>query len=192
MNFSDYSKFTVECTTKYTPEFIEYVVDLCYDYGLHGKEKSENYTPDRLRANFKQGRFEYGFFIVKHDGNVVATFGADRLDKWVVLSRYLRHTKSNILEPLLCGVCFPFVLDHLKDQIEGICWTQNMDKRDLVGVGLRRFAKAQKQEQLHEVAAVYINKIQKIPGTVMHRGVEQYAFFIPTSGTVPPFKQLHP
>ena len=192
MKSTDYSKFVVECTTNYTPQFIEYVVDLCRDYGIHGKQKAENYTPDRIRFNFNQDRFKYGFYIVKYEGNVVASFGVDQLERWAVIARYLRHTKSNILESwFFFGVCCPFVIEYLQNQIDGVCWTRNMGMQDFTGIIIRRFSNMQKQNYLFERAAKCISKIQQVPGTVLYRGVEQSAHFIPLNQSVPPFKQIN-
>ena len=192
MKSTDYSKFVVECTTNYTPKFIEYVIELYRDYGIHGKQKAENYTPDRIRSNFNQDRFGYGFYIVKYEGSVVASFGVDQLERWAVITRYLRHTKSNILESwFFFGVCYPFVIEHLQNQIDGVCWTRNMGMQDFTGIMVRRFPNKQKQNYLFERAANYINKIQKVPGTVLYRGVEQSAHFIPLNQSAPPFKQIN-
>lgn len=187
MMFTDYQKFSVDIVTDFTPGFIEYVVDLCEPYSRTGKDKKELYSPEKMKACFKLGRFDLGFCIVKYDGDVVATIGIDNFNQWAMMTRYLRHARTGILEPIFFGVCLPFIIQHFHTTIKGVCWTQNTDKRDLAGVGIRRFTEAQNSEQLYIAAARYSKQIIKLNDPVWYRSVEQQAFYIPLTHEVPPF-----
>lgn len=177
--------YTVDIHTKYTPEFVDYVIDLCTPYSMHGKEKQSNYAPNRMRSCFHT-RFQYGFCIVKFKGSVVLTFGLDDFHGWAVVSRYLRHTKENNFVPFLYGVAIPHIRNTIKN-IKGICITQNTDQRDIVRITMERFKQPLKQTLLYINAAEQIQQIKQLNGTYEYRGVQQYAYYIPLCDEVPPF-----
>ena len=181
-----FEEYTVELHTSFTPQFVNYVINLCSVYANSGKEKCENYSAPRLRANFDSNRFELGFCIVKRYDDVVVTFGIDKLNDWAVLARYLRHVNTTDFRPVAYGVVFPFLERHLK--VAGICFTQNLDKRDFFGAGARRFSKQIGNSPIHARAAHQVSKIKSVDGVVLYRGVEQHAFYIPYGEGAPPFQ----
>ncbi len=182
---NDTNDYTVDIHTSFTPDFIDYVVNLCEPYSRFGKEKQSNYAPNRIRSYF-QTRFEYGFCIVKYRGDVVLTFGLDDFHGWAVVSRYLRHTSNKNFVPFLYGVAIPHIRKSVSG-IKGICITQNVDQRDIVRITMDRFIQPPKNTTLYANAAEQIQQIRQLNGTVEYRGVEQYAYYIPLYDEVPPF-----
>jgi hypothetical protein len=187
MNFCCYDKFDVELITEYTPQFIQYIIDICEPYSKYGKDKKDLYAPERIKHCFYSGRFRYGFCIVKYDKEIVATVGIDDFNGWASMSRYLRHARTGVLEPIFLGVCVTFAIDQFNNKVKGVCWTQNFDKRDLVGLLLQRFAKPQNDQKLYVMAANVVSKTIRIKNPVFYRGVEQEGFYIPFKNELPPF-----
>lgn len=186
MIIDTFEEYTIELHTTYTKEFVDYIVDLCSSYANSGKEKCENYSANRLRANFAT-RFELGFCIIKRGDQVIVTFGIDKFGKWALLARYLRHVNTTEFRPVAYGIVFPFLEKHL--DVDGLCFTQNLDKRDFFGAGARRFSRLKGNSPLHERAVQQVSRIKSVDGVVLYRGVQQHAFYVPFKDSAPLFTQ---
>lgn len=183
-NWSDLTDYEVQEVHDYTPEFIQYVIDLYRPFSESGDPKGYNYTPDKMRQYFQTGRFAHGFYIVKFKGKVVLAFGVDDFDGWGVVTRYLRFD-SDFFIPIGFGVGFPYVLRTQK--IKGLCSTQNKDQKDLMGMILRRYSKHRNENTLFGAAARMVSQVRKLDYDVIYRGVIQTAY-IYGSDLTPPFQ----
>ena len=182
--YSNLSDYTVEVTREFTADYIEYVVRLCQPYSNECKTKADNYAPDRIRQMFQSGRFGFGFYIVKHKGSVVLTFGVDNFQGWGVITRYLRHTDHLHYVPFICGVGIPFLQTYLKDHVIGLCSTHNVDQRNIAEVRLK--AKPVEIDTIYTVAARTVKTIKRLEKNVLYRSVVQTAYTIDTD-LIPPF-----
>ena len=180
--------YTVECTTNFTDEYIEYIVDLCKPYSEHGKEKPENYSPETTRRLFKTGRFKHGFFVIKHYDKVVLTFGLDDFKGWAVGTRYLRHDNdiNAPLTPLAAGIASSYIYDNLRNDIVGLCTAHNIDTRNWVDIGLRKYRNAD-GDNIYGIAARTCKGAKKIDQPFMYRGVVQTGYTYWGTDLVPPF-----
>jgi hypothetical protein len=182
--YSNLSDYTVEFSHEFDSSYIDYIVRLCEPYSVTGKAKPDNYAPERLKQMFTGGRFQHGFYVVKHRGNAVLTFGVDDFEGWGVLTRYLRHTNHNHFIPFVCGIGIPFLKEHLKNQTVALCWTQNLDQKSLADA--RHRFQVGTEDNIYSVAANTAKSIKQLDFNVMYRSVIQTAYTIDTELT-PPF-----
>ena len=184
------SDYTVEVTHNFTPEYIDYIIALCTDYGNTGKEIKINYTEDRLRHNFTSGRFAHGFYVIKCKEKVVLTFGVDEFKGWGVIARLLRHNTKGFLIPVLGGVGLPFLYKHLEGKIKGLCWTHNVGARDVGAILAKRLQKTMPAPIGSVIAtAANLNNIKKLDYNIWYRNTIQEAYtFEPIA--IPPFDRV--
>lgn len=189
--YADLENYTVERTTVFTDEYIEYVVDLCKPYSEYGKEKPENYSPETIRRLFKTGRFKHGFFIVKHHGKVVITFGVDDFEGWAVGTRYLRHDNDihASMAPIGAGVASKFIYDTIGKDVKGFCTTHNLDARNWIDIGRRRY-RDRDGDTIYGATAREIKNTKKLDYPFMYRGVVQVGYTYWGTDLVPPFDYI--
>lgn len=185
------SDYSVEVTRKFTPDYIDYISQLYAAKSTTLKEKGENYTEEKMRVCFKSGRFTHGFYIVKCKGELIWTFGVDDYCGWGVVSRMLRHNSSFALLPVMGAVAIPFILEYLKEEIIGLCGTQNVDKRDLFERGLARrmrLASRMEEDPNNIFTLASHTKYTKLDYDVFYRNTRQQVYVINTK-KIPPFER---
>lgn len=184
------SDYTVEVVYDYTPEFIEYVVDLCDRRSKELKELNDNYTSERIRHCFISGRFKHGFYIVKLQEEVLATFGVDDFCGWGVMCRYLVHKPGKWL--YLLGVSYPFVEHELAGKVIGVCHTQNRDSRKIRDTMVNRLVIRGKcnRDLLTTIGAAteVFENTRKLNYEVWYRGTVQEVVTYYTD-LIPPFER---
>lgn len=187
-NVEDYS---IERTTDFTNDYIEYIVDLCKPYSEHGKEKPENYTPETITRLFKTGRFKNGFFVIKHLGKVVLTFGVDDFKGWAVGTRYLRHDNdiNAPMTPLAAGVASKYIYDNMRNDIVGLCTTHNIDARNWIEIGKRKYRDVD-GDDIYGITARESRNTKKLDYPFMYRGVVQIGYTYWGTDLIPPFDYI--
>lgn len=183
-SWSELGNYEVVATHDFTPQFVEYIVELYRPFSESDDPKAGNYTPAKMRQYFADGRFAHGFYIVKFKGDVVLAFGVDDFHGWGVVTRYLRFD-SEFFIPIGFGVGFPYVLRTQK--IKGLCSTQNKDQKDLMGMIVRRYSKHRNEDTLFGAAAQMVSQLRKLDYDVLYRGVVQIAYVYGGDQT-PPFQ----
>lgn len=193
-DYTNIEDYEVELIKDYDADFIEMISRQSYKYSISKKELSSNYTHHRFKVAIKNDkRFQHGYCFVKHRNRLVLSFGLDDFQGWGVISRYLRHTDENddtsLFVPIGYGVAFPFVMKNLNDSIVGLCSTQNIKQRDLMGMIFKRYTQYSDREDMLGAAARLIRRTRKLPYTVWYRNCEQ-SVFVYNNDLNPPFKKL--
>jgi len=181
--------YTVEHTTDFTNDYVDYVIDLCKPYSEYGKINRDNYSAETLKRLFSTGRFEYGFFIIKHCGNVVLTFGIDDFKGWAVGTRYLQHldTPEAPFLPLASGIASPYVKQHLGPKVIGMCTTHNVTTRSIFPA--RRRLERYTGNNLFGVAAGEVKLMKEVDYPIFYRGTVQKAVTYWGTDLIPPFER---
>lgn len=185
------SDYSVEVTRNFTSEYINYISTLYGTKCSRVKEKSENYTKERMKFNFESGRFTHGFYIVKCKEQIVWTFGVDDFCNWGVVCRLLKHNSSSSLFPVIGAIAMPFVCEYLKDDVVGICGTQNIDKRNLFERGIARrsrVAERMQEDPNNIFTLVSHTKYTKLDYDVFYRNTRQQVYLVNTK-KIPPFER---
>jgi len=188
------SDYTVELTRNFTSEYIDYVCRLCDERSKELKEKNDNYTYERMKFCFDQGRFAYGFYIVKCKDKIVCTAGIDNFEGWAVGTRYLRYNSGTRALFPVRWLLNTIIHDHLNKSVEGFCITQNLDQRNVVGQRLRQQQRIQKAAELYGPDSIFAatievnNNAKKLDYSVLYRNTVQevYTFY---TDKIPPFER---
>lgn len=184
------SDYTVTVVYNFTPEFINYVVDLCDCRSKELKELNDNYRSEKIRHCFESGRFKHGFYIIKLHDEILATFGVDDFNGWGVICRYLVHRPGKWL--YLLGVGYLFVERQLTGKVIGICHTQNKDSRKIRDTIANRLVTRNRgncdlQTTIGAATEVFKNT-KKINYEVWYRGTVQDVITYYTD-LIPPFEK---
>ena len=186
--YADLKNYTVEHTTDFTIDYIDYIICLCKPYSEQGKINCNNYSAKTLYRLFEAGRFVHGFLVVKHSGNVVLTLGIDDFNGWAIGTRYLTHMPTATPAiPLVTGVAYPYLRNLLQDKVIGFCSTHNISTRSIISIA-KRFEK-HTEHNLYGVAAKEIRQMRQIEYPVYYRGVVQTAYTWWGPNLVPPFER---
>lgn len=185
------SDYTVEVVYNFTPEVIDYVVDLCDRRSKELRELGDNYTAERLRACFEEDRFKYGFYIVKLQDEVVATFGIGDFRGWAVITRYIVHKPGKWL--FIGGAVFPFIQKELEGKVIGICHTQNKDSRKMRNIMAERLLVRNSGKEYDPLTAKgatveFLKHTKKLDYDVWYRGTVQEVVTYYTD-LIPPFER---
>jgi hypothetical protein len=190
--FGNVNDYEVRIIKDYTESFVNYITDLSFDYANGGHEQSINYTRERFMvAFFNDKRFTHGYCLVEHKGNPILSFGLDDFYGWAVISRYLRYADrqedTSLFVPIGYGVAFPHVISNVKG-IKGLCSTQNVNTRDLMGMIFKRYKRHIGSGDLFGKAAEMITKTRKLPYSVTYRHTIQDVFVYDNEND-PPFEK---
>jgi hypothetical protein len=187
--YADLKNYTVERTTDFTNDYIDYIIRLCKPYSEQGKINRENYSAETLYRLFKTGRFIHGFFVVKHCSKVVLTFGIDDFKGWAVGTRYLQHldTPKAPFLPLASGIASPYVKQHLGSKVIGLCTTHNVTTRSIFPA--RRRFERYTGNNLFGVAAGEVKLMKEIEYPILYRGTVQKVVTCWGTDLIPPFER---
>ena len=185
------SDYAVEVVYDFTPQFVNYIVNLYDKRSKEIKELNHNYTAERIRDCFERGRFKHGFYIVKMQNEVIATFGVDDFKGWAVLTRYLGHKRDKWL--FFAGVIYTAVQKELKGKVIGICHTQNKSSRKMYDTVADRVISRCKNKSYGPqtsigASAECLKKTKILDYDVMYRGTVQEVVTYDTD-LIPPFEK---
>lgn len=178
----------------YTQEYIESICMLYDQRSKNLKEKQENYTYNSMKSCFKRGRFNYGFCMLKHNDRIVITGGLDLFKGWAVGTRYLRHNPDNSRFLPYRAFLASLIHEHLDNNIEGFCYTQNTDQRNVTGINPRLLHRAQINAAKYGPESVsfktleVMKNVKKLDYLVWYRNTVQEVYTYYTDKS-PPFER---
>ena len=186
------SDYTVEIVHDFTPDFIKYVVGLYDKRSKELKELNDNYTAEKIQICFKDGRFKHGFYLIKLQGEVIATLGVGEFRGWAVLTRYL------VLKPgrwlFLAGVMFAAVQKEVEGKVIGICHTQNKNSRKISNIITEKLLVKRGYKEYDPLTTIgataeFFKHTKKLDYDVMYRGTVQEVVTYYTD-LIPPFDRV--